>query len=185
MRLTLRKAAKVRAAIDTAMKATSPQAEINIPVGADSNAVAGMIAAGAKAFTDSVERYLRLNSILAKLRAAIGNANADEIGGLLAQRATLIRAKALMERFASTEAYDETRVKARLDLLAKTPERYGSNEIATSPLSAETLDKLKDDQIKAVRGISDIDDRLQEINAKAEVTLDDADYKYLTENRII
>jgi len=186
MKVTLRKAAQIRKAVEAAMNALRINPNVEIVIGSN---VVETVAAAQKAAKETIEKGRRLNDVLSTLRLFISRANKENgIDDLVTARVAMTRQVALWNQIASIKPVVAEQITTRVDNLAKRhgqPGYYEGDSLTTGYLTAADIDRAVKEKATGQREIRRIDDLLAEYNANSFIEIDEPTYKFLEDANIV
>ena len=192
MKVTLRKAARIRNLLDEHLKGLTVPTRLEFPL----NVLSGQTGDLRKASCDEVLRVLdtirKGCSVLAFLRKEIAKVNQDQgVSDLMTRETDLKRQITILEPLTKLTAYNQANVEAEIQerdriLAAGATDRYSRPGPIKAMLFTKTeIEKFSDELITLKRSAAQIRDDLADLNGKPTMEIPDEFVKFLTDNRVI
>jgi hypothetical protein len=172
MKITLRKANTVQAAINEALKALELRTTVVLN---EFEKAESQIAVVRDKFNENLETRNRLVTALYEIRRAVANTNANAgINDLLAEVAQIEKQLAFYNGLVRSGAQlSDSVINGRLERVrnAKEERFYGRDEITTSIFTEPEVDSFKRSVAEFKRQKQKLQDRLLELNVQTEIEL--------------
>lgn len=196
MLITLRKAKKIQASIQTAIAAEDAKLTPRIVISTlkPTSEVEGIILKARDTLRTQFDHLTRLESIVFDIRRKVGQSNhTSGISDLVTEQASLkSREKRLARLIAGTTETPElvsvmTEFAATKEAYERITDSYSltSREFRASAVDAELLTGMRVAHNALVRRIADIQDTLEDLNKKQTIEISDEDMAYLQAALII
>ena len=188
MKLSLRKASALQNTIQDHIKAIGVNTTIQLNEFQD---VQESITKAQTELSKNDGRRMALQSVLFKIRSAVGRANVESgVADLLTQAAYVDKRLAHLKGFTETKVMEDiTVLRGKVGKLKESNgERriYGYNDtIETSILSAEMIETYKVQSRELKKEKQTINDKVLELNVRTEITLEDSDVALLQSEQLI
>ena len=194
MKITLRKAGKVRNKVQQKLQTLSMQLNqlgVSVNVYADLEASRMKLNKANAEFTETLASYTALSDVVVQIRSAIATANENAgVNLLLANQAALTGKKSIFSRIAR-----ETAVAPSLEEMTSLITgqvnlnsgngRYPEKELGFNILTQEQIDAAEAEVVTLNKALDAIVDELEERNVSVSLTLDDALVSVLTAHNIV
>jgi hypothetical protein len=191
-KVTLRKAAKYRSAVEKAISELSFKTSVAIPVLATVDRVESYRDRELDVLTANLSTAARLDSILLDIRTRIGRENSHSgLDDVIAEKASAEAKLARLERlFGRLRPFDGDTFYAQVAQArakAANPDTapYADSEISACILNDEDVEGFADQIISLKRMVASTVDAIAELNALRSIDLSDASIDFLTKNRVI
>jgi hypothetical protein len=180
MKLTLRKANAVQAAINEAVKTLELKTQVTLN---EFEEVKDQIQAGRDRFWDNVSVRNSLITALYEIRASVAKANAAGINDMLANVAYLDKQISFNNGLAKEGAQTALRVlNGQVKKNAESKDdayRYGLREVSTSIFTEEEIETFRKNVANFKREKQRLQDRLLELNVQTEIALTETTAEFL------
>lgn len=188
MKLTLRKAARLRTAIETRLSSMSFRGLLTMAYGQELK-LDGEVKAARTKLKKDLATAERLEAILLHLRIQIGIANeATGINHKLTNKVLLTRSLERLDALAKCHPYDADKALGKMSLVKKRAEGNvygGTDDVEIEFLDEEMIVSAKEAAVRTRRYIVSATDEIDRINGTHEIEMLPADYDFLAVEGIV
>ena len=194
MKITLRRAAKLRNRVATRLQEVQNQhlSHLAVSVNIYDPDVVDQLSGKAEDFNEAFVRYIALSGVLVRLRQAVSAVNtAEGIDDLLAEQVALLGQRAVVSRIAALQHFRPSaeQIKARLEGqvdMNKNGRGYGASTnidlvFVTEEVVLDAQNKLQQIQAR----LDEIQDRLEAINSTRHIELSEQSLAALTAEKLV